>query len=177
MSKSKSKSKSKFKFNLFIVILLFLIFQVFIGVSCNIEKIREITLPETNVIIYHRETNIFKADSVKALAMLLNRECPNCTFEEKVYVASCVVTGSKSLNISWNEYLFQKNQFWGFSDKRICFDPKIPNHLNNLQASITAWKEPKKVRFYASKIDTPSHYKYVKRKGIKPEGFYHYFRF
>lgn len=152
----------------------------FFLLSCNYTK----NLPEFELKTVTIQATAFKPsyditteqDSVRAVAMLLNRECPTCSLEEKVYVASCVVTGSKSINVDWKTYLFEKGQFWSFDDKRIQFNPEKPNHLENLMAAEKAWKNPKKVRFYATKIDG-SHYKQVKRKGVKPKGFYQYYSY
>jgi hypothetical protein len=161
-----------------IVLLFPILFLQLLTVCCNVEKDREIEIPETVVTLYKQENNIFLADSVKALAMLLNRECPECSFEEKIYVASCIVTGSKEEKVSWKTYLFEMKQFWGFRDKRIYFNPNEENHIENIKASIQAWENPKKVRFYTSKIDTSAHFRYVlNRNPIKKKGFYHYFTF
>ena len=152
-----------------------LLFAGLLVLSCTQQReLPHYLLPETEVIGYTYENNIHKADSVKAIAMLLNRECPECCFEEKVYVASCIVTGSKSLGVSWKTYIFNLGQFWGFSDKRVIFDP-IKNK-ENLLATQVAWEHPKKVRFYATKIDG-LHFKQVKRNGVKPANFYHHFSF
>lgn len=153
----------------------YLILLIFISGKVE-ENILEHTLKGVDIIYYKPETNIHRADSVKALAMLLNRECPECTFEEKVHVASCVVTGSRSLNVSWRVYLFEKKQFWGFKHPKITYQDS-PNHRENLRASIAAWTKPYKVRFYASEGDTETHLNKVKRKGYRKQGFFHYFTY
>lgn len=114
-------------------------------------------------------------DSVKAIAMLLNRECPTCSEEEKYYVASCIVTGTKKYKTDWKTYLFDMGQFWGFSDKRIQFNPKNKIHRSNLEASKRAWEHPKNVLFYASEIDSSQHFNQVSKNGTRPKGFYHFF--
>lgn len=135
----------------------------------------EAILQPVEIIGYKASNNILiETDSIRAVAMLLNRECPDCCEEEKVYVASCIVTGSRSLGVSWKTYLFKKGQFWGFTDKRITFNPKI--HQSNLNASIKAWTNPKKVRFYATSIDG-SHFVHVKRNGFTKSGFYQYYSY
>jgi hypothetical protein len=157
----------------------YFIFTLF-AINCNLPRI----LPEFYLNPVTIQATAFKAsydiktepDSVRAVAMLLNRECPTCSFEEKIYVASCVVTGSRSINVHWKTYLFEKGQFWSFDDKRIQFNPKKSRHRENLLAAEKAWKNPKKVRFYATKIDG-DHYNQVKKKGIKPRGFYQYYSY
>jgi hypothetical protein len=140
------------------------------------EIIPEYVLQPIDIVYYKPEKNIFHADSVKALAMLINRECPECTFDEKVHVASCVVTGSKSLGVSWKVYLFKKKQFWGFKHPKIEYRD-TPKHKQNLMASIEAWTNPYRVRFYASSQDTEQHFNKVKKRGYRKKGFYHHFTY
>lgn len=141
--------------------------------------LEEVEVSESMMAKFYSASNNIRQekDSVVAIAMLLNRECPECLDEEKYYLASTIVTGSKTMNVSWKKYLFSMNQFSGFKDKRLIFDPKQPNHINNLKAAKKAWKNPKKVMFYASEIDNPIHFNQVKRNGERPEGFYHFFSF
>jgi hypothetical protein len=153
-----------------------LIFLIFLSGKIQEEIIPEYALNEIDIVYYKPEKNIFHADSVKALAMLINRECPECTFDEKVHVASCVVTGSKSLGVTWKVYLFEKKQFWGFKHPKIEYRD-TPEHKQNLMASIEAWKNPYRVRFYASNQDTKTHFNKVQRKGYKKKGFYHHFTY
>lgn len=122
---------------------------------------------------YESCTDIYQADSVVAVAMLLNRECPECSFEEKVYMASCVTYGASFFNVDWKTYVFKKNQFWNLTDPRIRFDKD--RNKDNLEASLQAWTNPKPVMFYASdKYDKKSiHLKQVKRNAIW-QGFHYY---
>jgi len=123
------------------------------------------------------QTNIqIQNDSSIAMAMLLNRECPTCSYDEKIYWASCIVTGSQSVNVSWKHYIFKMKQFWRFNDKRIQFNPSIPNHIENLMACKQAWANPHKVRFYAGKYDIGTkHYKQVKNNAVwKGHHYYSY---
>lgn len=124
-------------------------------------------LPEVKE--YSSQNNIFEADSILALAMLLNRECPTCPYEEKVYWASCVTYAVTKGMWTWQEHLFAKGQFWKLKDKRIRYSPKKRLHQENLKAVQEAWKNPKPVMFYASKIDTMNnsiHYRQVKRNSV-----------
>ncbi len=108
-----------------------------------------------------------QTDSSIAMAMLLNRECPTCSYDEKVYWASCIVTGSRSVNTTWKKYIFESKQFWHFTDKRIQFDPSNSNHIENLMACKQAWAFPHRVRFYAGKYDIGTkHYKQVKQNAV-----------
>ena len=122
---------------------------------------------------YESCNDIYQADSVVAVAMLLNRECPECSFEEKVYMASCVTYGTSFFNVDWKTYVFKKNQFWNLTDPRIKFD-KDKNE-DNLKASLQAWNDPKPVIFYASdKYDKKTkHLKQVKRNSVW-KGFHYY---
>ena len=153
-----------------------LILMAFVLKMPTEKKTIEIDLKPVDIVFYQKTNNIHKADSVLAIAMLLNRECPTCSQEEKEYVASCVITGANSLNISWKEYLFNKGQFWGWRHPRIFYDPNDKICQSNLKASRDAWQNPKKVRFYATKIDG-QHYKNVSKKGFKKSGFYHTFSY
>ena len=142
--------------------------------SCNtVRDLPEVLLPPVEIKEYRNCSDITKADSILAIAMLLNRECPECSFLEKQYVASCVITGSIEANCSWKEYLFNRGQFWGLQDKRVSYDSR--ENQDNLLASRYAWENPYPVRFYASSIDTGNHFKLVKSKGFRPQGFYHYY--
>lgn len=128
-----------------------------------------LTLPEIEVKEYNAQNNIHEADSILALTMLLNRECPTCSYEEKVYWASCTTYGVKKGYWTWKEFVFKKKQFWDFKDKRIKYSPKKRLHKENLKAVKEAWENPKPVMFYASKIDTANnslHYKQVKRNAV-----------
>lgn len=141
------------------------------------EKI-EIEYTDLTVVnTLQKETNILiQQDSSIAMAMLLNRECPTCSYDEKVYWASCIVTGSRSLNKDWRTYIFKMKQFWSFKDKRLKFNPSIPNHIENLNACRQAWADPKRVRFYAGKYDIGTkHYNQVSRNAIwKGHHYYSY---
>ena len=153
------------------IIILNLIFPLITSVynSLTAEPVYILDLPEIEVKDYKKCSDIFKADSILALAMLLNRECTTCSYEEKVYWASCTTYGVTKGMWTWQDFLFNKKQFWGFSDPRIKFNPKNRLHRQNLKAVKEAWENPKPVMFYASKIDTANnslHYKQVKRNAI-----------
>lgn len=130
-------------------------------------------LPPVEISEYGKQSNIYKADSVVALAMLLNRECPTCSYEEKVYWASCTTYGVSKGKWKWKQFVFNKGQFWNFNDKRLRYNPKNKNHQENLDAVIEAWTNPKPVMFYASNIDDPLHYKQVKRNAVW-KGYHYY---
>lgn len=156
---------------------LFVLIILFVSYCNQKARIIEIKLNEIEIKSYKSQKDIFKADSVLAIAMLLNRECPECSFVEKQYLASCVITGAKQSNVSWKDYLFNMGQFWGFEDKKITYDANNSNHIENLLASQYAWETPKPVRFYASSIDKSCHYRSVKSNGFRAKGFYHYYSF
>lgn len=135
-------------------------------------------LPQVDIVDYNKiHTDIFKADSLVAPAMLLDRECPTCPYEEKVYWASCITYGVSKGYWTWKDFMFNKRQFWGLKDKRIKFNPRNKRHQENLEAVKQAWKNPKKVMFYASEKDTANnsiHFKQVKGNAVW-QGKGHYY--
>lgn len=128
--------------------------------------------PTVTITDYHAQDDITKADSVLILAMILNRECPTCPFEEKVYLASCFITGAKEAGVSVHDYIFNYKQVWNLHDARISYSP-MDN--NNLLAAKTSWLYPKHVRFYASSFDNVSHFQAVKKNSVYKG--YHYYSF
>lgn len=147
-------------------------------VTTPIDADFHVPLPEVEILEYVKVySNIQQADSIVAPAMLLNRECPTCSYEEKVYWASCITYGVKRGYWTWKQIMFQKRQYWGFKDKRLRFNPKNKNHQENLKAVKEAWKNPKPVLFYASEKDTANnsiHFKQVKRNAVwKGKGHYY----
>lgn len=155
--------------------ILFVLVCVLIGP----DKTFDFQLKEVEIVSnrYDFQDDIYKADSLLAIAMLLNRECPTCSEDEKVHIASTIITGSRTLKIDWKTYLFDLGQFWGLSDPRIFYDPHNPICKSNLKAARLAWSNPVPVRFYASEIDTTLHFKQVSRNGFRKAGFHHYFSF
>lgn len=157
----------------------FLIFPLFSHVISSLkasEIIYHLNLPEVEVKEYNSQNNIFEADSILALTMLLNRECPTCSYEEKVYWASCTTYGVTKGKWTWKQFIFNKKQFWNLKDKRIRFDSRNKRHQQNLKAVKQAWRNPKPVMFYASKIDTANnslHFKQVKRNAVW-KGYHYY---
>lgn len=146
---------------------LFILIIITVGAGINYRDPEyHILLEEVEVKDYRYCSNIYKADSVLALVMLLNRECPTCSYEEKVYWASCTTYGVSIGRWTWQEFIFERGQFWGFTDKRIKFNPNNKRHQENLKAVIQAWENPKPVMFYASHIDDPLHYNQVKRNSV-----------
>lgn len=119
---------------------------------------------EAEIVSYRKQTQIAKADSVLALAMILKRECPECSLEEKVYLASCFITGAKVAKVNWKTYVFEYGQVWNLKDPRINYNPKTDKE--NLQASRLAWTSPKRVRFYTHKRDNPTHYNSVVKNKV-----------
>ncbi len=142
----------------------------FLGVTFISEY--KFTGPTVTITEYRAQDDITKADSVLILAMILNRECPTCPFEEKVYLASCFITGAKEAGVTVHDYIFNYKQVWNLHDKRISYTPM---YGQNVLAAKEAWKSPRPVRFYSSTNDNNVHFQAVKKNSVYKG--HHYYSF